>query len=91
LTVKERLIEFIECKGISIREFERICEFPYTTVNNIKTSIQPDKLLSIDQYFPELNFKWLLIGRGDMLLSGNANNPDTNVDLSNMETQKLHF
>lgn len=67
MPVKERLIEFIKYKNLSIRRFEEICNMPFTTINNIKTSLQPDRLHNIYQHFPELNFVWLLIGEEQML------------------------
>lgn len=33
--------------------------------------MQPDKMMSIAQNFPDLNFDWLLLGRGSMLYENN--------------------
>lgn len=33
----------------------------------MKNSIQPDKMQKISIAFPDLNFDWLLLGRGSML------------------------
>ena len=33
----------------------------------MRNSMQPDKMMSIAQNFPDLNFDWLLLGRGSML------------------------
>ena len=67
MTVKDRLKRFIEYKKISIRSFERDCGLSYGYVNNIRVSIQPDKVTNIATHFPELNTGWLLTGEGEML------------------------
>ena len=74
MTVKERLREFIKYKEISERAFCRKIGVSSTYVNSIRTSIQPDKLKSITDNYPELNPIWLLTGEGEMIITGNINN-----------------
>lgn len=71
-TVKERLKEFIEYKGISIRSFESTCGLSYGYVGNMRQSIQPDKVTKIAHCFPDLNTGWLLSGEGEMLKTDQA-------------------
>lgn len=33
----------------------------------MRNSLQPEKMMRIAQNFPDLNFDWLLLGRGEML------------------------
>lgn len=66
-TVKNRLRQYIELKGISVRLFESTCGFSYGYVGNMRQSIQPDKVKKIAHYFPDLNTGWLLTGEGRML------------------------
>ena len=66
-TVKDRLIQFIEYKGINPHSFEKRCGLATSFVANMRNSMQPDKMMSIAQNFPDLNFDWLLLGRGSML------------------------
>ncbi len=66
-SVKNRLIAFIEYKGLSKNKFEKVCGFSQRYVSNISVSIQPDKLERISLNFPELNIGWLLTGEGEML------------------------
>ena len=68
MTVKKDLNHLLIIK-ISVRSFERQCNLSYGYVNNIRVSIQPDKITSIALHFPELNTGWLLTGEGEMLKS----------------------
>lgn len=67
MTVKERLIEYIKFKGISNREFCRSIGVSETYVSSMRTSIQPDKLISIVEHYPDINTIWLMTGSGDMI------------------------
>ena len=64
--VKERLREYIKTLNISEREFCRRIGVSSSYVNNIRQSIQPDKMKAIGEQFPELNPMWLLTGDGTM-------------------------
>jgi hypothetical protein len=66
-TVKQRITEFIKYKNISVREFERVCGLSYGYINNMRVSIQPDKLDNIARCYPELNTGWVAVGYGNML------------------------
>ncbi|TWP28463.1 XRE family transcriptional regulator [Apibacter muscae] len=73
MTVKERLIKFINYKNISIRSFESSIGVSHSYVSNIRVSIQPDKLISISKQYPDLNTSWLMTGEGEMLKIKNEN------------------
>lgn len=73
MAVKERLREYIKTLRISEREFCRRIGVSTSYVNSIRTSIQPDKMRSIGEQFPELNPMWLLTGEGEMLQRANTN------------------
>lgn len=66
-TVKERLISFIEYMGINKHSFEKTCGFSTGFVSNMRVSLQPSKIMSIANNFPNLNTGWLLTGDGEML------------------------
>ena len=71
--VRERLIQFIEYKGMKTLRFEKTCGLSTGYVNNIRQSVQPDKLMSIVHNFPELNVSWLMLGEehgGPMIKEG---------------------
>ena len=66
-TVKDRLIQFIEYKGLNPHAFEKRCGLATSYIANMRNSLQPDKMMRIANNFPDLNFDWLLLGRGEML------------------------
>nr|DAX41396.1 MAG TPA: LAMBDA REPRESSOR (TRIPLE MUTANT)/DNA COMPLEX-DNA COMPLEX, DOUBLE HELIX, TRANSCRIPTION-DNA.1A [Caudoviricetes sp.] len=66
-TVKQRLIRFLKYKHLSQAKFESKIGLSNGYVNNIRKSLQPDKLQRIAQSFPELNITWLLTGEEQML------------------------
>lgn len=67
-TVKQRLIEFIEYKGISINMFLKQCGLSGGYIRAMRVSMQPDAVSKVATAFPDLNTGWLLTGVGDMLL-----------------------
>lgn len=64
--IKQRLKEFADNQGISIREFERKCSLGNSFVNHIGQTIGADKLERIIQEYPQLNKDWILYGTGSM-------------------------
>lgn len=96
-SVKDRLILFIDSKGISKNAFEKACGLSTRYVSNMRQSIQPDKIKKIALVFPELNTGWLLTGEGEMLkpdVSQSAKGDNTiqvsgtNVDMRNINQSK---
>lgn len=67
MTIKDRLIKYLEYKNISKRKFEISIGVSNSYVNNINKSIQPDKVNSISRLYPDLNTGWLMTGEGEML------------------------
>ena len=80
-TTKDRLIRFIEHKGLSKNRFEKICGLSTSYVNNISQSIQPKMVQRISHKFPELNTGWLLTGEGDMLKGTEQTRPGVGIPL----------
>lgn len=87
-TVKQRLMEFIDYKEISIREFERTCGLSYGYINNIRVSIQPDKLSNIARCYPEVSKGWIATGEGFML-KDEGKNPDEVIESSSDREERL--
>ena len=65
--VKERLIQFLRSEKINMSQFAREIDVSNSFVNNIRQSIQPDKIKRIAIKYPQLNTDWLLTGNGEML------------------------
>ena len=66
-TVKDRTIEFIRFKKLSMKEFENMCGLSSGYVTSMRKSFGVDKLNNVLTAFPELNREWLLYGEGEML------------------------
>lgn len=66
-TAKQRLMDFIASKNISIRSFENKCGLSNGYMKSLRKSPTSDKLQSILEAFPELNSKWIMTGMGEML------------------------
>ena len=60
--VKERLVSFLKYKKLSQAKFEKMCGMGNGYVNNIRTTIGPNKIPNIVRQFPELNISWLILG-----------------------------
>lgn len=76
--VKERLIEYLKYKGIGQNKFAESIGVSSGYVNNIRKSIQPDKLVVISKVYPDLNTTWLLTGDGNMILDSGSSNENKN-------------
>lgn len=72
MSVKERLIDFIKSKGLTVQKFEGLCGLSNGYVSSIRKSIGTSKLEIVLAQFPDLNRDWLLYGEGDMLKSADA-------------------
>lgn len=76
--MKDRLKQFLDFQGISVRQFEtsigttesRIAKF----MSDSCTTLKSDTLARIVENFPQLSIEWLLTGNGEMLKSNNEIN-----------------
>lgn len=67
MSVKERLLKYIEYKNLNKNKFEKICGLGVGYVSNISKSLGESGHEKISNKFPELNMIWLLYGEGEML------------------------
>lgn len=74
MSVKQRLLEYIDYLKISNSEFCRSINVSTAFISSMRKSMQPDKLESIALKYPDLNIDWLLTGVGEMLNKPNINN-----------------
>lgn len=68
-SVKDRTIEFVKVKGITMKSFETKCGLSSGYVTSMRKGFGSDKLNNVLTAFPELNRDWLLYGEGEMLKS----------------------
>ena len=69
--IKSRILQLIEVKGISTREFCRQIDVSHTYLNG-DSEIGSDKMETILSIFPELSIEWLVTGTGQMFKNNNA-------------------
>lgn len=94
MTVKQRIIQYVEYRKISARKFSVSIGASPGYVNAISKSIQPDKLSRISELYPDLNTEWLMTGKGSMLKSENTEIPayeieQPDLNFTNMDLQRL--
>lgn len=75
MTVKERLIAYLDYKKVSKSDFGRSIGVSSAYVTSMRKSIDPEKLQSIAKNYPDLNTGWLMTGEGEMLKSAPAETP----------------
>lgn len=72
MSVQERLIQFIEHKGMNKLSFSKSIGRSVSYVTNIVESIGPSSRDKIKQKYPELNMEWLIDGKGEMLINNST-------------------
>ena len=72
MDVHERLLTFIECKGLNVRQFEMIVGLSNGAVSKIGDSIRKSTIERISKAFPDLSTTWLTTGYGEMTNSKTA-------------------
>lgn len=66
-SIKERTIELVKIKGLTMRAFEEMCHLSTGYVTSMRKGFGSDKLKNVLTAFPDLNRDWLLYGEGEML------------------------
>lgn len=69
MTIKERIIQFANYKGVTIQAFELNVGLSNGTVSKMGNGTRRSTLDKISNCYPDLNSVWLLTGVGTMLLS----------------------
>ncbi len=85
MNFKDRIKQFCDSIGFSIREFERACGLTRGNISNMTGAIGSDKLAKIIDTYPELNLYWLVTGDGDMIRDCDPNPPQTSKDSLDLE------
>jgi phage repressor protein C with HTH and peptisase S24 domain len=84
-TLKDRLLQYLKFKNITVSRFEKTIQAGGSYIKNVRT-IGSDKLLSISQHYPDLDMIWLITGNGDMLKN---DSPDSQTQSNNVERPAL--
>ena len=79
MNTKERLIEFINSKGIAISKFEKECGMSNGYISSMRKGLGEKKLNNVLNKYPELNREWLLYGEGEMLNQNMQIGDGTNI------------
>lgn len=87
-SVKDRIIEFVMFKNISVRAFENTIGVANGYFSHLKAAPKTKIIQQILEEFPELDRIWLLTGEGEMLrgqvqnVSGHHNTATMNGDIT---------
>lgn len=82
MSLRDRILNFIEAKGLTVQSFEKMVGLSNGAVSKMGDNTRRGTLDKISSRFPELNCSWLLTGEGEMLNEGamdalgNAKDPD---------------
>lgn len=77
VTVKNRLLTFIEHENITASEFERRCGLSHGYVSHIRRSISDSVCSTIAHQFPNIDTRWLMTGEGSMLMNVSGDDRET--------------
>ena len=78
--IKERLLKFIDAKGLKVRDFERNCGLSNGAVSKMTANTRESTYNRLSIGYPDLNIEWLRTGIGEMF-SGKQKN-DVEVTLN---------
>ena len=82
--VKEKILQFIDFKGISKYKFYQDTGIANGILSQ-KGGISEENMLKILSYFPEINANWLLTGEGDMIKTNHNYIGDNSISKSNVQ------
>ena len=82
---KERILQFIEYKGITLTDFFKITGIKrgFLDTDKLKSSVSDVFLTKILASFPEINPEWLITGKGDMMRNNENEQEDFNIAIDN--------
>lgn len=85
--MNERINVFIQSLGITVSEFERICNLSNGAVSKMGDNTRTSTIDKISKIYPSLNITWLRTGEGEMIkgqvsqTSHGDNSPNINLSL----------
>lgn len=69
MDLQERLRQYIEYKGVTTQEFEKMADLSNGAVSKMGDNTRTSTLDKISNSFPDLNINWLRMGIGNMLIT----------------------
>lgn len=67
MEIKNRLIQFIQHKQMTVKAFEESCGMSNGYISSMRKGLGTEKLNNVLTKYPDLNREWLLYGEGEML------------------------
>lgn len=89
--MNERINAFIQSLGITVSEFERICNLSNGAVSKMGDNTRTSTIDKISKIYPSLNITWLRTGEGEMIkgqvsqTSHGDNSPNINGNGNHLE------
>lgn len=89
--MNERINVFIQSLGITVSEFERICNLSNGAVSKMGDNTRTSTIDKISKIYPSLNITWLRTGEGEMIkgqvsqTSHGNNSPNINGNGNHLE------
>lgn len=89
--MNERINVFIQSLGITVSEFERICNLSNGAVSKMGDNTRTSTIDKISKMYPSLNITWLRTGEGEMIkgsvsqTSHGDNSPNINGNGNHLE------
>ncbi len=89
--MNERINVFIQSLGITVSEFERICNLSNGAVSKMGDNTRTSTIDKISKIYPSLNITWLRTGEGEMIkgqvsqTSHGDNSPNINGNGNHLE------
>lgn len=89
--MNERINVFIQSLGITVSEFERICNLSNGAVSKMGDNTRTSTIDKISKMYPRLNIAWLRTGEGEMIngqvsqTSHGDNSPNINGNGNHLE------
>lgn len=82
--IKQNILQYLVFKGISKYEFYKKTGIARGTLDN-NSGLSEDGIAKFIVYFPEVNVKWLLTGKGDMLTPDYDISNESNASIKEMK------
>ena len=93
MTMKDRLMQFINYKDISVQAFETNVNLSNGAVSKMGDGTRRSTIDKISNFYPDLNTNWLLTGEGDMLkpIQSVGDISNSSVSCVNVNGREIHI